>query len=109
MLRTCAPQTLSADCEQVLALASARDLRLSRVTEVSTVMLLATAVPLLSRSCRWQQHDHAAHHHHDIDEHGDMAVGAVQPLLLRHVQSRHFTTPLSLKTIDTVLRSPDAA
>ena len=30
-------------------------------------------------------------------------------LLLRHVQSRHFTTPLSLKTIDTVLRSPDAA
>ena len=42
-------------------------------------------------------------------EHGDMAIGAVHPLLIRHVQSHHFTTPLSLKTIDTVLRSPDAA
>jgi hypothetical protein len=72
-------------CWRWPALASARDLRLSRVTEVSTVMLLTTAVPLLSRSCRWPQQHHAAHHHHDIDEHGDMAVGAVQPLLLRHV------------------------
>ena len=96
-------------CWRWPALASARDLRLSRVTEVSTVMLLTTAVPLLSRSCRWQQHDHAAHHHHDIDEHGDMAVGAVQPLLLRHVQSCHFTTPLSLKTLDTVPESTEGA
>ena len=85
MTRTGAPDTLCADGEQVLALTSASATRRSCTTEVSTVMLLISAVPLLSRSGRWQQHDHAAHHHHDIDEHGDMAVGAVQPLLLRHV------------------------
>ena len=40
--------------------------------------------------------------------HGDMAVGAVQLLLLRHVQSRHFTLRWSLKTRDTVLSPAEA-
>ena len=97
------------DGEQVLALTSASATRRSCTTEVSTVMLLISAVPLLSSDGRWQQHAHALHHHHDIGKHGDMAFKALHALLLRHVQSRHFTTPLSLKTIDTVLRSPDAA
>jgi len=58
--------TSCADGEQVLALTSASATRRSCTTEVSTVMLLISAVPILSRSGRWQQHDQAAHHHHDI-------------------------------------------
>ena len=109
MTRTGAPDTLCADGEQVLALTSASATRRSCTTEVSTVMLLISAVPLLSSGGRWQQHAHALHHHHDIGKHGDMAFKALHALLIRHVQSCHFTMPWSLKTIDTVLRSPDAA
>ena len=109
MTRTGAPDTLCADGEQVLALTSASATRRSCATEVSTVMLLISAVPLLSSGGRWQQHAHALHHHHDIAKHGDMAVGAVQPLLLRHVQSCHFTLRWSLKTCDTVLESEEGA
>ena len=60
------PDTLCADGEQVLALTSASATRRSCTTEVSTVMLLISAVPLLSSGGRWQQHAHALHHHHDI-------------------------------------------
>ena len=102
MTRTGAPDTLCADGEQVLALTSASATRRSCTTEVSTVMLLISAVPLLSSGGRWQQHAHALHHHHDIGKHGDMAFKALHALLIRHVQSCHFTTPSSLKTIDTV-------
>ena len=109
MTRTGAPDTLCADGEQVMALTSASATRRSCTTEVSTGMLLISAVPLLSRSGRWQQLAHALHHHHDIAKHGDMAVGAVQPLLLRHVQSRHFSLRGSLMTRDTVLESAHAA
>ena len=109
MTRTGAPDTLCADGEQVLALTSASATRRSWTTEASTVVLLISAVPLLSSSGRWQQHAHALHHHHDIGKHGDMAFKALHALLLRHVQCCHFTTPLSLKTRDTVLESGHAA
>jgi len=66
-------------------------------------------VPLLSSGGRWQQHAHALHHHHDIGKHGDMAFKALHALLIRHVQSCHFATPSSLKAIDTVLESAQAA
>ena len=52
MTRTGAPDTLCANGEQVLALTSASATRRSCTTEVSTVMLLISAVPLLSSGGR---------------------------------------------------------
>ena len=123
MTRTGAPEMLCANGEQVLALASAGQRARSaallrhRSEHGDAADQGSSAVPLfLSRSGRWQQHDHddmlcaSIINHHDIDEHGhDMAVGAVQYGTFTELPFHNATTPSSLKTIDTVLRSPEAA